>query len=79
MRFFQGYITPSLTTYSNLNSGYLVYKIDGYYPGSSYWVLDHRTVIMNLIRVAMQKGQSRFLIHFELVGLFAWGQIIFFR
>jgi hypothetical protein len=22
--------------------------MDGYYPDSSYWVLDHRTVIMNL-------------------------------
>ncbi|CAF0859159.1 unnamed protein product [Adineta ricciae] len=43
-----GYITPSLTTFSNLNPGYRVYKIDGYYPDSSYWVLDHRTVIMNL-------------------------------
>ncbi|CAF0932808.1 unnamed protein product [Rotaria sordida] len=42
------YITPSLTTFSNLNPGYRVYKIDGNYPGSSYWVLDHRTVIMNL-------------------------------
>jgi sphingomyelin phosphodiesterase len=50
---FQGYITPSLTTFSNLNPGYRVYKIDGYYPGSSYWVLDHRTVIMNLTATNM--------------------------
>ncbi len=48
MFFLKGYITPSLTTFSNLNPGYRVYKIDGNYPNSSYWVLDHRTVIMNL-------------------------------
>jgi sphingomyelin phosphodiesterase len=45
---FQGYITPSLTTFSNLNPGYRVYQIDGTYSESSYWVLNHRTVIMNL-------------------------------
>jgi sphingomyelin phosphodiesterase len=39
---------PSITTSSYLNPGYRVYSVDGYYPGSSYWVLDHRTVIMNL-------------------------------
>ena len=39
---------PSLTTSSYLNPGYRVYLIDGDYPGSSYWTLDHRTVIMNL-------------------------------
>ena len=27
--------------------------MDGYYPGSSYWVLDHRTVIMNLTATNM--------------------------
>ncbi|CAF3526154.1 unnamed protein product [Rotaria socialis] len=48
-----GYITPSLTTFSYLNPGYRVYKMDGYYPGSSYWVLDHRTVIMNLTATNM--------------------------
>jgi sphingomyelin phosphodiesterase len=39
---------PSLTTSSYLNPGYRVYSIDGDYPGSSFWTLDHRTVIMNL-------------------------------
>ena len=29
-----------------------------------------KTELTNIIRVAMQKGQSYFLIHFELVGLF---------
>ena len=37
-----------MTTSSFLNPGYRVYSIDGFYPGSSYWTLDHRTVIMNL-------------------------------
>jgi sphingomyelin phosphodiesterase len=41
-------MAPSLTTSSYLNPGYRVYSIDGDYSGSSYWVLDHRTVIMNL-------------------------------
>ncbi|CAF1261330.1 unnamed protein product [Adineta ricciae] len=42
------YIAPSLTTESFLNPGYRMYTLDGDYPQSSYWVLDHRTVIMNL-------------------------------
>ena len=44
----QAYIGPSVTTYSNLNPGYRIFTIDGDYAGSSYWPLDHRTVIMNL-------------------------------
>ena len=43
-----GLHAPSLTTSSYLNPGYRVYQIDGDYPGSSFWTLDHRTVIMNL-------------------------------
>lgn len=39
---------PSLTTSSFLNPGYRVYLVDGEYTGSSFWTLDHRTVIMNL-------------------------------
>jgi hypothetical protein len=39
---------PSLTTSSYLNPAYRVYLVDGEYSGSSYWTLDHRTVIMNL-------------------------------
>ncbi|CAF3638427.1 unnamed protein product [Rotaria socialis] len=42
------YIGPSLTTYSSLNPDYSIFTVDGDYPGSSYWALDHRTVIMNL-------------------------------
>jgi sphingomyelin phosphodiesterase len=44
---------PSITTSSYLNPSYRVYSIDGDYPGSSYWTLDHRTVIMNLTATNM--------------------------
>ncbi len=37
-----------MTTYKSLNPGYRIFTIDGDYSGSSYWALDHRTVIMNL-------------------------------
>jgi sphingomyelin phosphodiesterase len=37
-----------VTTYKSLNPGYRIFTIDGDYSGSSYWALDHRTVIMNL-------------------------------
>ena len=43
-----------MTTYSNLNPGYRVFTIDGDYSGSSYWALDHRTVIMNLTESNIQ-------------------------
>lgn len=43
-----GYTAPSLTTYTNLNPGYRVYEIDGFYNGSTWTVLDHSTFIMNL-------------------------------
>ncbi|CAF2112809.1 unnamed protein product [Rotaria magnacalcarata] len=39
------YITPSFTTYPNVNPGYRVYTID---IGNSVSVLDHRTMILNL-------------------------------
>jgi sphingomyelin phosphodiesterase len=42
-----------LTTSSYLNPGYRIYSIDGNYSGSSYWALDHRTVIMNLTATNM--------------------------
>ncbi|CAF0859177.1 unnamed protein product [Adineta ricciae] len=48
------YIGPSVTTYSSLNPGYRVFTIDGYYPGTSYWPLNHRTVIMNLTESNIQ-------------------------
>jgi sphingomyelin phosphodiesterase len=46
-------MAPSITTSSYLNPGYRVYSIDGDYSGSSYWTLDHRTVIMNLTATNM--------------------------
>ncbi|XP_072515418.1 sphingomyelin phosphodiesterase [Salminus brasiliensis] len=42
------YIAPSVTTYINLNPGYRVYYVDGNYPGSSRFVLDYDTFILNL-------------------------------
>ncbi|CAF1250243.1 unnamed protein product [Rotaria sordida] len=42
------YITPSLSPRPFSNPSYRIYTMDGNYSGSSYWVLDHRTVIMNL-------------------------------
>jgi hypothetical protein len=35
------------------NPSYRIYAMDGNYSGSSYWVLDHRTVIMNLTATNM--------------------------
>ncbi|CAF1539956.1 unnamed protein product, partial [Didymodactylos carnosus] len=42
------YVTPSLTTFSFLNPGYRIYTADGDHVNSTFWILDHRTVIMNL-------------------------------
>ncbi|XP_019728770.1 sphingomyelin phosphodiesterase [Hippocampus comes] len=42
------FISPSVTTYINLNPGYRVYYVDGNYHGSSRLVLDHETYILNL-------------------------------
>ncbi|XP_076130134.1 sphingomyelin phosphodiesterase [Alosa pseudoharengus] len=42
------YIAPSVTTFVNLNPGYRVYYVDGNYPDSSRFVLDHETYILNL-------------------------------
>ncbi|KAM5179854.1 LOW QUALITY PROTEIN: sphingomyelin phosphodiesterase [Mantella aurantiaca] len=42
------YIAPSVTTFIGLNPGYRVYLIDGGYPKSSHFVLDHETYILNL-------------------------------
>lgn len=42
------YISGSVTTYSNLNPNYRVYTVDGVYPQSSFQVLDHENIFMNL-------------------------------
>ncbi|XP_030055726.1 sphingomyelin phosphodiesterase [Microcaecilia unicolor] len=44
------FLSPSVTTYINLNPGYRVFQIDGNYPGSSHMVLDHETFILNLTK-----------------------------
>ncbi|OCT96319.1 sphingomyelin phosphodiesterase [Xenopus laevis] len=48
------FISPSVTTFINLNPGYRVYQIDGEYPGSSHMVLDHETYILNLTEANAQ-------------------------
>jgi len=59
---FQAYIGPSVTTYLHLNPGYRIFTIDGHYSGSSYWLLDYRTVIMDS---AATNKQNRTIFHEE--------------
>ncbi|KAF8793227.1 sphingomyelin phosphodiesterase-like [Argiope bruennichi] len=42
------YIGPSVTTYDGFNPGYRIYTVDGNYPQSSRYVLDHETYFANL-------------------------------
>jgi sphingomyelin phosphodiesterase len=42
------YLAPSVTTYTDLNPGYRVYEMDGFYQNSSWAILDHETFILNL-------------------------------
>jgi sphingomyelin phosphodiesterase len=42
------YLAGSVTTASYLNPSYRIYTVDGVYDESSYHVLDHRTVYLNL-------------------------------
>lgn len=42
------YLGPSVTTLSYLNPGYRVYTVDGNYENSSWQILDHSTIYMNL-------------------------------
>ncbi|XP_053703199.1 sphingomyelin phosphodiesterase [Synchiropus splendidus] len=50
------FIAPSVTTFVNLNPGYRVYYVDGNYPGSSRFVLDHETYILNLTEANHRPG-----------------------
>ncbi|XP_077403403.1 sphingomyelin phosphodiesterase [Vanacampus margaritifer] len=50
------FISPSVTTYINLNPGYRVYYVDGNYQGSSRLVLDHETYILNLTDANHKSG-----------------------
>ncbi|KAE8628367.1 hypothetical protein XENTR_v10007483 [Xenopus tropicalis] len=52
------FISPSVTTFINLNPGYRVYQIDGEYPESSHMVLDHETYILNLTEANARPGQD---------------------
>lgn len=51
------FIAPSVTTYINLNPGYRVYYVDGNYKGSSRFVLDHETYILNLTEANGSPGE----------------------
>lgn len=51
------FIAPSVTTYVNLNPGYRVYFVDGDYKGSSRFVLDHETYILNLTEANNSPGK----------------------
>lgn len=42
------YISPSVTTFSDLNPGYRVFDVDGFHENSSWSVLDHHTYIMDV-------------------------------
>ncbi|KAI4814708.1 hypothetical protein KUCAC02_003892 [Chaenocephalus aceratus] len=50
------FIAPSATTYINLNPGFRVYYVDGNYKGSSRFVLDHETYILNLTTANQSPG-----------------------
>ncbi|XP_077361773.1 sphingomyelin phosphodiesterase [Festucalex cinctus] len=53
------FISPSVTTYINLNPGYRVYYVDGNYQGSSRLVLDHETYILNLTEANHKLGEPQ--------------------
>ncbi|XP_039267442.2 sphingomyelin phosphodiesterase-like [Styela clava] len=42
------YLAPSVTPYVDMNPGFRVYDIAGFYPNSSWSVLNHRTYVLNL-------------------------------
>uniref|UniRef100_A0A673Z0Y8 Sphingomyelin phosphodiesterase n=1 Tax=Salmo trutta TaxID=8032 RepID=A0A673Z0Y8_SALTR len=66
------FIAPSITTYINLNPGYRVYLVDGNYKGSSRFVLDHETYILNLTEANRQPegGVSSLLPTYGVSSLF---------
>ncbi|XP_049599573.1 sphingomyelin phosphodiesterase [Syngnathus scovelli] len=53
------FISPSVTTYINLNPGYRVYYVDGNYQSSSRMVLDHETYILNLTEANYKLGEPQ--------------------
>ena len=42
------YVGSSVTTYSNLNPGYKIYTVDGFYSNSSWQITDIDTMFLNL-------------------------------
>ena len=42
------YLAGSVTTFGFLNPGYRIYTVDGFYPNTSYEVLDHETYYANI-------------------------------
>ena len=42
------YLGPSVTTFSYMNPGYRIYTVDGLYQNTTWRVLDHETVYLNL-------------------------------
>jgi sphingomyelin phosphodiesterase len=42
------YIGSSVTTYSNLNPGYRIYTVDGFYEKSTWQILDYDQMFLNL-------------------------------
>jgi hypothetical protein len=47
------YIGPSVTPFSQLNMGYRVYEVDGFYPGSS-WVRHEILIAPRVLLVFLQ-------------------------
>ncbi|KAJ8312504.1 hypothetical protein KUTeg_009877, partial [Tegillarca granosa] len=45
------YVPGSVTTFSNLNPGYRIYTIDGFYENSTWSVLDYSNYYLNLTDV----------------------------
>ncbi|UJR10009.1 hypothetical protein I4U23_014232 [Adineta vaga] len=74
------YISPSFTTYPNLNPGYRVYTIDAI---NTTYVLDHRTVILNLTATNLY-NTTKFLIEYSAKSAYGmkdlspqeWNQLI---
>lgn len=42
------YIAPSTTTFYNNNPGYRIYVVDGFYPSTTWRVVDYETYFLNL-------------------------------
>uniref|UniRef100_H2YGP2 Sphingomyelin phosphodiesterase C-terminal domain-containing protein n=1 Tax=Ciona savignyi TaxID=51511 RepID=H2YGP2_CIOSA len=61
-----GLIGPGFTTYSNLNSGYRVYVMEGDSPGSKFDLLDARNYFLNITDANM-KGTATWQYEYSFV------------